>query len=306
MRFNIIKKVLCLSLALTMLCPALISCGKNDKKATLLSFSQAQSVEAMKEYDGKTVTMIGYMSTLSPINGEFMYLMNLPYQSCPFCIPNTTQLSNTMAVYAKANRSFEFTDRAIQVVGTLEFGDWEDEFGYKYNYRIKDAEYTIVDTSDMSEQLRLWQALASTDAIADVYAMYEYINFLCFWGTYTAEFTSGKDYLHPQDALDFIKKDGWQFNYGYADGYFDSIIKKIESVDKDKFGALVTNVREAEKFANRVLGELEGGKYQKVSEYSNSFKDGRIQYKMNNADEFEAKMKELYGGFSSWISEWEL
>jgi hypothetical protein len=33
--------------------------------------------------------------------------------------------------------------------------------------------------------------------------MYEYINFLCFWPTYTAQFEGGSDYLYPEDAIYF-------------------------------------------------------------------------------------------------------
>ena len=300
-------KVISLLLALSMLGCMLVACGEDDGEATLLSFSQAQSVYAMKKYDGKKVTIIGYMSTLSPINGEFMYLMNLPYQSCPFCIPNTNQLSNTMAVYAKKNDGFEFTDRAIQVTGILDFGDYTDEFGYEYGYRIKDATYTVLDTSQMSDKLKLWQQLASTDVISEVYAMYEYLNFLCFWGTYTMEFESGKDYLWPTDALNFVKEDGYQYNYGYKDGYFDDIVATIESVDEEKFSALVDNVRRAQGLAERALEELEDGMYTMVPEYSDVFNDAdRMQHRMDNQDEFYRLMEDIYGEFSDWLAEWEL
>ena len=117
------KKVIVLILVSCLAVFMFVSCsndnGDDETMGNTLSFSQANSVEAMQKLDGKQVNIIGYMSTLSPINGSFMYLMNLPYQSCPFCVPNTTQLSNTMAVYAKSGDSFEFTDRAIKVTGTL-------------------------------------------------------------------------------------------------------------------------------------------------------------------------------------------
>ena len=70
-----------------LLCTALVSCdsgssiesnesdsgkpveGKPAANGTvMLSFSQAQSIEEMKNYDGREVTIIGYMSTLSPIS----------------------------------------------------------------------------------------------------------------------------------------------------------------------------------------------------------------------------------------------
>lgn len=304
------KKVISLILISCFAVFVFASCGNDnggdETMGNTLSFSQANSVEAMQKLDGKQVNIIGYMSTLSPINGSFMYLMNLPYQSCPFCVPNTTQLSNTMAVYAKSGDSFEFTDRAIKVTGTLEFGDYTDEYGYEYGYRIKDATYTEVDTSEMSDKMKLWQQLASTEVISDVYNMYEYINFLCFWPTYTAEFEGGKDYLYPTDAINFIETEGAQFNYGYAEGYFDSMINTIEKVSTTDFITLVENIKKAKSLAERALADLEAEEYATTTEYSDSFGDGRSQYKMNNADTYEKEMEAIYREFAEWLAEWEI
>ena len=304
------KKVIVLILVSCLAVFMFVSCsndnGGGETMGNTLSFSQANSVEAMQKLDGKQVNIIGYMSTLSPINGSFMYLMNLPYQSCPFCVPNTTQLSNTMAVYAKSGDSFEFTDRAIKVTGTLEFGDYTDEYGYEYGYRIKDATYTEVDTSEMSDKMKLWQQLASTDVISDVYNMYEYVNFLCFWPTYTAEFESGKDYLFPTDALHFIETEGAQYNYGYKEGYFDSMIDTIEEVSTTDFITLVENIKKAKSLAERALADLKAEEYATTAEYSGSFGDGRNQYKMNNADTYEKEMEVIYREFAEWLAEWEI
>ncbi len=304
------KKVIVLILVSCLAVFIFVSCsndnGGDEIIDNTLSFSQGNSVEAMQKLDGKQVNIIGYMSTLSPINGSFMYLMNLPYQSCPFCVPNTTQLSNTMAVYAKSGDSFEFTDRAIKVTGTLEFGDYTDEYGYEYGYRITDATYTEVDTSEMSDKMKLWQQLASTNVISDVYNMYEYVNFLCFWPTYTAEFEGGKDYLYPTDAINFIETEGAQFNYGYAEGYFDSMIKTIEEVSTTDFITLVENIKKAKSLAERALADLEAEEYATTTEYSGSFGDGRGQYKMNNADTYEKEMEAIYREFAEWLAEWEI
>lgn len=304
------KKVISIILISCLTLFVFASCGNNNGGGEIvgntLSFSQANSVDAMQQLDGQQVNIIGYMSTLSPINGSFMYLMNLPYQSCPFCVPNTTQLSNTMAVYAKNGDSFEFTDRAIKVTGTLEFGDYTDEYGYEYGYRITDATYTEVDTSEMSNKMRLWQQLASTDVISDVYNMYEYVNFLCFWPTYTAEFESGKDYLYPTDALHFIETEGAQYNYGYKEGYFDSMISTIEEVSTTDFTDLVENIKKAQSLAERAYADLKADEYATTDEYSGSFGDGRSQYKMNNADEFDKEMTAVYREFAQWLAEWEI
>lgn len=302
------KKVLCLILSVMVIFTAFAACG-NDKTDTIssnLSFSAANKVKDMKALDGQEVSIIGYMSTLSPITGSFMYLMNLPYQSCPFCVPNTSQLSNTIACYAKNGDSFEFTDRAIKVVGTLEFGDYTDDYGYEYAYRIVDATYTEVDTSEMSEKMQLWQQLASTDVISDVYNMYEYVNFVCFWPTYTVEFESGKDYLYPSDALKFIEEDGAQFNYGYVEGYFDKMISTIKEVNAIEFNDLVENIQKAKSLAETALTALKNGEYTTKDEYSSAFGDGREQYIMNDSATFEKEMESIYSEFSAWLAEWEV
>lgn len=306
------KKITAVLLACIILASSLsllISCdsgSENEGGTQMLSFSQAQSVAEMEKLDGKQVTIIGYMSTLSPISGKFMYLMNLPYQSCPFCIPNTTQLSNTMAVYAKGNDEFEFTDRAIQVTGTLEFGDYTDEFGYVYSYRIKDATYSVLDSENMSAELKLWQQLASTDVVSEVYSMFEYVNFLCFWPTYTMEFESGKDYLYPEDAIYFIETDGAKFNYGFKSGYFDNMIATIKSVDETAFADLVKVVEDAKALCEKAYAELKAGNYSLSTEYSAYFNDGRTQYVINLSAELESEMDRIFSAFSDWISSWEL
>lgn len=302
------KKIVSIILVSYLVLFLFVSCGIGgaEKASNTLSFSKANSVKEMQQLDGQQVSIIGYMSTLSPITGNFMYLMNLPYQSCPFCVPNTTQLSNTMAVYAKEGDSFGFTDRAIKVTGTLEFGAYTDEYGYEYEYRIKDATFTEVDTSEMTDKMKLWQQLASTDVISEVYNMYEYVNFLCFWPTYTAEFESGKDYLFPTDALYFVETEGAQYNYGYVDGYFDSLIYKIEEVSSTDFSILVQNIRRAELLAERALSDLKAAEYSTTTEYSNTFSDGRNQYIMNNSRAYESEMEAVYTEFSAWLAEWEI
>jgi hypothetical protein len=305
-----IKKIICILLACALLASSsalLISCEKEEEVTTkMLSFSQAQSVEEIQKMDGEQVTIIGYMSTLSPVTGKFMYLMNLPYQSCPFCVPNTTQLSNTMAVYAKDGDEFKFTDRAIQVTGTMDFGDYEDEFGYQYSYRIKDATYTILDTENMSQELKLWQQLASTDVVSKIYTMFEYVNFLCYWPTYTMQFEGGRDYLYPNDALYFLETDGAQFNYGFKSGYFDNIIATIKSVDETAFSDLVKVIEDAKALCNVAYSELKGGNYTVVAEYGKTFNDGRTQYQMLQASYLESTMDSVYRAFSAWLSSWEL
>ena len=294
-------------LSVAIICTLLVGCGQEEKSGTkMLSFSQAQSVGEIKKLDGNQVTIVGYMSTLSPVSGTFMYLMNLPYQSCPFCVPNTNQLSNTIAVYAKNSAGFELTDQAIQVIGTLEFGDYTDEFGYEYKYRIVDATYTILDTENMSDELRLWQQLAATNVVSDVYLMFEYLDFLCYWPVYTAQFENSTDYIYPDDALYFIETDNAQYNYGLKENYFENMIATIEDVNPTEFAELVQMIKDAKTLSEQAYNELKNKNYSQTEEYSAVFGDGRQQYKLNKSEELQSQMMEIYQRFSLWLSKWEL
>ena len=176
------KKILSVVL-LFFLIVSLSACQKEkaDENASILRFSDAVSLEKIKSLDNKQVSIIGYMATMSPISGKFMYLMNMPYQSCPFCLPNTTQLSNTMAVYAPDGKTFEYTDQAIRVTGTMKMEDVRDEFGYTYNYRIVNAAYETVDLSQLSEEYALWTQIASDGLVKEIDDMFNYVHFLSQW-----------------------------------------------------------------------------------------------------------------------------
>ena len=136
--------------------------------------------------------------------------------------------------------------------------------------------------------------------------MYEYENFLCFWPTYTAEFESGKDYLFPTDALHFIETEGAQYNYGYADGYFEGMIATIKEVNATEFNDLIENITKAQALAEKALTALQNSEYTTTTEYADVFGDGRSQYIMNDNATYEAEMEAVYTEFAEWLAEWEL
>lgn len=312
---------LALLLTLCLLCGSLVACKDepiDPSAATKLSFKSAASYDYLKSLDGQAVTINGYLATSSPADGSFIFLMNLPFQSCPFCVPNTTQLSNTMEVYPKKNEKFEYTTQAVKVVGRLEVAPSEDkpftdEYGYQFNFKIVDATYTILKDDDLTEDLALWQKIASSGVVDEMYRMYEYLNFLCFWNTYTINSYTDSDgnlqpgyYLYASDAMNFIVKDGAQFNYGYKDGYFEGIIASIERVDPNAFEDLEQNVRDAKALADKAFQELVDGNYTKEYKYVDKFGTYDYIYTITNAAALEAEMQTLYNAFSDWIGSWEL
>jgi hypothetical protein len=223
-----------------------------------------------------------------------------------------------MEIYPKDGESFSYTTQAIKVVGTLVVAENEDEpftdmYGYEFNYKIVDATYTIIKADELSEDMALWQKIASSDVVNDIYKMYDYVNFLCAWNTYfvnnytneAGETVKGY-YLWPSDASRFIYQDGAQYNYGYKDGYFDSIVKKIESVDKEKFADLISNVRKAEALAKKALSELEAGNYTSEYKYIDMFDKEDYVYTLSNGEELNREMNVIYKEFSNWLGSFEM
>ena len=312
-----VKKIALLLLLIMAVC-SLSGCEKAPEEPTRLSFKAASGYEYLKSISGKPVTINGYMATSSPVDGSFMFLMNLPYQSCPFCVPNTSQLSNTMEVYPKAGDAFGYTAQAIKVTGTLVVAEKEDEpftdrYGYQFNYKIIDATYTIIQAEELSADMALWQKLASSDVISDIYAMYDYVNFLCAWNTYYINSYTDEEgntipgyYLYASDAMNFLTMDGAQYNYGYADGYFDGIVRKIEAVDPAAFKDLVDNVRRAEALAQKALAELENGNYTSQLQYVEMFGAEDYVYTLNIGDELMQDMQNIYAEFANWLGSWEM
>lgn len=321
---KILIKFAAIFLLLAVMTSSFVACNKDDSidpngdNVTKLSFKAASGYDYLKTLDGTAVTISGYMATSSPVDGSFMFLMNLPYQSCPFCVPNTSQLSNTMEIYPKKGESFSYTTQAIQVVGTLEVSESEDKpftdmYGYEFCCKIVDATYTIIKAEDLSEDMALWQKIANTDVVNDIYKMYDYVNFLCSWNTYFVNSYTNENgetvpgyYLYASDAERFIYKDGAQYNYGYKEGYFDSIVAEIEAVDKTAFADLVANVRKAESLANKALGELENKNYTSEYKYVEKFGKEDWVFTLNNGEELVAEMQKIYMEFSNWLGSWEM
>ena len=299
------KKILAISLAAALLLLAGCSgAAPGEEGATALKFTDAVSLETLTALDGKTVSIVGYMATLSPLSGKFLYLMNMPYQSCPFCVPNTTQLANTMAVYAPEGQTFGYTDQAIRVTGTLRIEDYTDEYGYVYNYRIADASYEIVDLAALSEDYALWQSIASDGVVAEINSMFDYLHFLCQWTEYQSGYTDddGSEivyFLYPGDVEMYLQDTG---PYGYAqeagEDYFPGLIERIRAISANDLEDLVTIVESAQQVAATALSELRAGNY--------TYDSAADKYALQKNEELDNAWYDAYSQFALWLAKWEI
>lgn len=292
-----------------LVCIALLATGCGGKQAssgevTKLSFADSASLDAIKSLNGKPVTITGYMATLSPLSGEYIYLMNMPYQSCPFCVPNTNQLSNTMAVYAAKGGKFEFTDRPVQINGTLRVADRVDDYGYSYNYYIDDASYTAVDLSSISQEYALYQSLAEDGVIADVNAMFDYLMFVCQWTEYSSSYTdeSGTEIsynLYPGDVTKFLEYDGPN---GYATqsspDYFPGLISRVNAISSTGLTELTDVISAAQALEQKARAELDSGNY--------AYDEEADKYILVNGEELYNQFYEVYAAFFTWLTQYEL
>lgn len=291
-------------LVLGLLALMLSGCGSGSAEAEKLSFAESASIETLTALNGKAVTLTGYMATLSPLSGDYIYLMNLPYQSCPFCVPNTQQLANTMAVYAPKGGKFTYTDRPVRITGKLELGDFTDEYGYTYNYRIVDAKAEEVDLSGVSSDYALYNSLAEDGVIADVNGMFDYLLFVCQWTEYQGGYTdeNGQQiayFLYPGDAENCLADDS---GFGYAAqasaDYFPGLIARVKAVGGDDLSDLVAILEDAQALEAYARDELAQKHY--------TYDEANDKYTLDADAELYSRFYEVYGRFSQWLTKYEL
>lgn len=294
--------------------------GCSDKvdasDAKELSFKSTNKYDQLKELDGTKVYICGYMCKASPVNGSYMYLMNLPDQSCPFCLPNTSQLSNTMAIYPKKGKSFDYIDSSVPilVVGTLKVAASEnepftDENDYEFCCKIVNATFRKMDDSEVTEQMKLMKKIASSGIMTAINDMFNYLHFVCDWPEYFVNSSVNEDgtispgfYLYPNDALKLLENEGAQYNYGYIDGYFDALVKAAQSLNMDGTDFLVEIIRNAETLANKAVEDLKNGEYTYELQYVEKFGTEDYIYTLNRGEEYYAEYEKLYTDFEqSWL-----
>ena len=125
-----------------------------------IRFKDLVELKTLEKYDGKTVTAVGYLSPIMGYDNSFGYLMNLPYQTCPYCIPDDTRITNTIAIFAPSGKKIEATEAAVVVTGTLKLGEYTDDYGYEYSYRIVDATLKKADTESVGNKVALYNDVA--------------------------------------------------------------------------------------------------------------------------------------------------
>jgi len=220
---------------------------ENEQGITNIKFKSTASEKEIEELNGKKVSITGYLSTLSPLNGEFAYLMNLPYQNCPYCIPGSSQITNTLAIFAKDNEKIEFTDLPVTVLGELEIGNFTDDFGYQYSVRLKDVTVSNADIDLLSENIRKYNVLAENGVLANLYE--------CITNAENVIYSNSFD-LKPIDIgqIEKTRNEVKQYN------------------SKDEYKSLIVILNGLEALCKKVNGYIENNEYDKIKNSQNQLR----------------------------------
>lgn len=213
-----------------------------------IRFSDLVSLEDLKEYDNKTVTAIGYLSPITSYDGSFGYLMNLPYQTCPYCLPSDTKITNTIAIFAKNGKKIGFTEAAVMVRGTLKLEPYTDSYGYSYNYRIVDITIEEADTSELGEKIVLYNKLADKQILTQIINILYGLDENVFYDEYVAKGAKYDRQIIDVANLDKAMKELKEFNTNDVSILID-LSSKLKTITKD---------------VNKLI---EQKKYSKISEY---------------------------------------
>ena len=212
-----------------------------NKEVTKLSFKDSTSITVIKKLEGKRVSITGYMATQSPLDGSYIYLMNLPYQACPFCLPNTTSLNNTLAVYAKSGASFTYTDGPVTLEGTLTMGNFKDEYGYTYRYRLEDATCKPADVDGLSQNIKMYSAISQEGLVQEIMALYMHTDSNIYYEEYQQETSE----IEPIDVKEI-----------------ETCISKLSAISKTDYQDLIQSLTTLKGIAEEVNANIVNGDFE--------------------------------------------
>ena len=275
-----------------------------------LSFAGRPLLEYLKEINGKTVKINGYMSLASPTDGCFIYLVDAPYVDVPFTYDNSEMLVDTIEAYPKEGESFGYSVQAITVAGTLEVFEGEamtDEYGYGITYRIKDAVFIIMDEEDMDPSIRNWQKISGMGTIDALYGMYNYLWLVVDW--YEFYYEGGEDeegnridgyFLYPDDLNWYINE-----NLPYVtevEDYFGALENMLEYADTDgDLLPLMENLDKCIGLYNKAVAAIENEEWTTEEGYWEEIGNEETRYYMNDGEAFIEEFGTLWSEFGEFI-----
>lgn len=122
-----------------------------------------------KNFDGKKVELTGYMAVQSPLDGSFLYLVNQPYVSCPFCAIGDITKLEIIPVYNADGSKVKYTENGVTIFGTLEVSEKVDSLDYTTQCRIYADRITEITPENVDTELQsYYETLSQGGMIIDI------------------------------------------------------------------------------------------------------------------------------------------
>ena len=196
--------------------------------------------------------------------------MNLPYQSCPYCVPGTTEIYNTMAIIAKKNKRIDFTDSPVTAEGILKTGSFTDDFGYSYNVRIEDVVVKEADASALSKNALRYNALTQEKIIDEINNIFMSLDEIIFYDYYEAQYGTDINSIQSFDM-----------------GRIATVIDKINAISKTDYTDIIEILQTAKRLAETANKNLAAGSIEDNKKIQNS-------------------LEQVFMSFGNWVTQYEL
>lgn len=222
----------------------------NLKEIHDISFRQFNNINDVKQYDGKRVRIMGYVSPMT-YGVSYIYLTSKPYATDIFVEGEYSSI----AVYSKDGKIIPHSNYPVYVTGDLVFGDFEDTQGNKYKYRIENAEVVNATLEQVEGLVEKYYILAQDNILNGLNNVLGQMDKMIYYDEYK-EMGYEESFLEAVDiaSIDALSQRVEQYN----DETYDTV------------GQVLTNLKT---MANELNELLEKKDYDKFVEYKEKFEE---------------------------------
>ena len=167
--------------------------------------------ELYKNLDGKDVEMTGYMAVQSPLDESYIYLVNQPYVSCPFCAIGDITKLEIIPVYMADKSAIKYTENGVTIKGKLEIGEKVDDLEYTTQCRIYADKVEEIKEGDVDTELQTYYAnLSQAGMIIDIQTLQMNIEYatkeeyLTEFGTTKVEMYDGVVEYYAPEMIEYV------------------------------------------------------------------------------------------------------
>lgn len=105
----------------------------------------ATSYTDISSHIGDKVSITGYMSIVSPMDGSYAYLMNQPLNGYPMTNYDKSKLTDMLVIYPATGTSIVYTEKCVRVTGEIALPEDSES---DYSWYLKNISYEVVSPSD--------------------------------------------------------------------------------------------------------------------------------------------------------------